>query len=80
MDIPAELQERIKDTLGAWFAHLDRQKKQSLLLQEAASLARDGFPQEARRIRRLVDRTPTVHGSERLEPVMRDLLAFIEDK
>lgn len=57
-----------------WFRYLDGQREKTLTLQRAASLARAGQVDEARRITNQVDRQPRVFDGATLEPAVRHLI------
>lgn len=58
-----------------WFAHLERQKRRSIEIQELATMARNGQEDEARR--RLSQLYPTVYDAGRLEPAVRALVKCV---
>lgn len=65
--------EAIKICEG-WFAHLQAQSEKSLTLQKAASLARKGEGDKARKLVNSVDRQPKVYDGARLETAVRYLV------
>lgn len=62
------------DVCNAWFAYLERQRTKTVELQRAASLAREGKVDEARRIKAHIDTQPHVFDGARLAPAVRELL------
>ena len=61
-----------------WFRHLDRQAQKAVTLQKAASLARAGKIDEARRLKNTVDRAPKVYDGARLRPAVEHLIAALD--
>ena len=61
-----------------WFTHLANQQEKSITLQKAASLARQGKIEEARRLKNSVDRQPKVFDGATLEPAVRHLVERIQ--
>lgn len=64
---------------NGWFAYLESQKEKARRLQEAATLARKGKQDEARKIVNEVDRQPRVYDGARLEPAVRRLIELVNE-
>ena len=63
-----------REECSRWLAHLDHQRERTMLMQQAAALARAGDKIAAREICDRVDRTPRVYDGARLEQAVRVLL------
>lgn len=59
-----------------WFSYLERQEQRALTLQKAASAARKGDTETARRLKSSVDSGVTVYDGAQLEPAVRALVAL----
>lgn len=62
------------ETCERWFSYLERQRKDTETLQRAASLARKGQVQEARRLKSQVDSQPHVFDGASLYPAVKALV------
>ena len=70
--------EEAIEVCNGWFAYLESQKEKARRLQEAATLARNGNQEEARKIVRQIDNQPRVYDGARLEPAVRRLIELLE--
>ena len=66
--------ERAIEFCEQWFAYLERQKQDSITLQKAATLARSGDREGARRLKSQVDSAPRVFDGSRLYPAVKTLI------
>ena len=62
-----------------WFAHLERQREHTLILQRAAALARSGDQVGALRLKSQVDSAPRVFDGGYLEPAVRHLVDLLRE-
>lgn len=60
-----------------WFAYIERDRQKSVEIQRLASMARNGQAEEARRLLRQIDNTPTVYDGGRLEPAVKHLVDLV---
>ena len=70
--------EEAIEVCNGWFDYLESQKEKARRLQEAATLARNGNQEEARKIVRQIDNQPRVYDGARLEPAVRRLIELLE--
>ena len=75
-----ELVEDLYKVASTWLRHIDRQKERAETLARAASLARKGDTEGARRLKAQVDSAPRVYDGANMEPVMRKFKAWREGK
>ena len=78
--MPGELVEDLYKVASAWLRHIDRQKERAETLTRAASLAKKGDIEGARRLKAQVDRAPRVYDGANMEPAMRKYTAWHEGK
>ena len=73
---------KLKDAIeGAekWFNYLERQKQNTVTLQKAAALARQGDKEGALKLKSQVDNQPRVYDGANLEPSVRALIKIAKD-
>ena len=63
-----------------WFAYIERQKQNTEKLQKAASLARKGDKEGAKRLKNEVDNQPKIYDGETLLPAVKHLLQAQSEK
>lgn len=71
--------EKALEICRQWFAHIERQRLNSLELQRAAQLARQGNQAEARRIKSRIDLAPRVFDGACLRPAVEHLVSLVEE-